>query len=414
MLLSYGVWTAPAPLQASPPKGSTEGRVEVAVSNPAKAWCDTITLTVYAGDDARAFGIDAPSPSVNSADWTISDIDVDVDAQNPDQRARIIFHTKSGKPEQIDGHLAFCLVGDVNETVGQAQLVISERSGTDPNSLTWNTMPVTLDKVAPELYLQNLVALTPGSTVPVTEFRQKAPIHLQWESNGTWFEVYAKGDPTPVYNGPDPRCDVGPLLNDTTFFLVAQATGGPGSPNPGYQPVALYDSITLTVENPSLTPDSLGVAGAATVGGLLFADQFETTGTLLANGDAHIASAAIGTLDVSASTTLEGTTNVVGAIQIGAWTIQQDAGGQLVITNGTQTFALGSAGPLFNTHRMICDYDPIAIWNPGAHFRAGGGWLNGTDNSGGGGTGWVAQTYWMKDGDWASNLTVRYGKTWPT
>jgi hypothetical protein len=106
-------------------------------------------------------------------------------------------------------------------------------------------------------------------------------------------------------------------------------------------------------------------------------------------------------------------TQEAGAITIGGWTIEQDGSGQLLITNGTQTFAVGGAGPTFQGNRMICDHDPVAIWCQ-AWDGGGGAWLNGTNAHGSGDypSDWQAWTYWMGSGDWASNLLMRYGNFW--
>jgi hypothetical protein len=127
------------------------------------------------------------------------------------------------------------------------------------------------------------------------------------------------------------------VSRDTTFVLAASMTGSPGQDTPqgGYQPIYLYDSLTVTVSNPVLTPTSVTVAGGLTVGGAtglattstgaltaasatvtgaLQAGSVATGGNLNASGTATVGAAQVnGALSVSGGTTLSGAT-VNGAL----------------------------------------------------------------------------------------------------
>ena len=109
-------------------------------------------------------------------------------------------------------------------------------------------------------------------------------------------------------------------------------TGSPGQDTPqgGYQPIYLYDSLSITVSNPVLTPTSvnvattLGVTGISTLGitntgaltsasgtvtGSLQAGSVSTNGTLNASGQATLGQATVnGSLTVNSGSTLSGAT----------------------------------------------------------------------------------------------------------
>jgi hypothetical protein len=417
MLLNYALSTSPAPLQVSTEQSASSGRINLAVFDPNGAWCDKIAVQLPVGPDAQSFGTDPPDTSLSTGRWTI------VDVYPPDEfpvmpeiggtPAKYMFVTTSGKPEQIDYDLVLSLAGALNQTTGQFTYTLAEHSGTSADSLSWSS-PLTfaLDKVTPQFYLQNLVAMVPTApAVPVMEFEQGAPVRLEWESNGTWFEVYVKGSPQPVCAGPAPSCDIpGGMTTDTTFFVVAQMTGDPSgdSPSGRFETISLYDSITLTVSNPALMPDTVKASRFVEVG-----TDLNVGGGVVVYGAAQL----FGTLHAGStqvpSLAVTGTPGD-GELRVGDWSFQQDQNGQLVVSNGSETFTLGPNGPYFGSNRMICDNDPVAIWCNGSGFAEGGGWLNGTQNFMNDSTpeNWTAWTYWMTSGDWASDLTIRYGRFW--
>ena len=218
MLLTYAFWTSPDPLQVSTATGYASGRIEIAVFNPDGEYCDQIALRVPVGTDAPAFGTAAPSASVSTAKWRT-----------------------------------------------ELQLSVTEHSGTDAASMTWNEVGTfQFDKAWPRFYLQNVVAAAPDAPAqPVTEFPAGAPIRLSWDSNGTWFEVYEKAQAAPVYGGTAAYCDLPGVMTDTTLFVVASGSGDPAGAEDGtdFEPIALHDSLAVTVSNPVLTPTSVIASG---------------------------------------------------------------------------------------------------------------------------------------------------------
>jgi hypothetical protein len=283
-LLAYALSSHPAPLQVSTPQVQTRGRVNLAVFNPRNAHCDEISVSVYVGDDANAWGADPPSGSVSTNRWGLEDF-----LRSPEeQRAKYLFRCREPADYLIAYDLVLGLAGPLNQTTGQLDCTVAEHSGPDPASLEWS-QPVSfaVDKVTPYFFVDNLVALPAGpGNVPATEFAAGQAFRLEWESNATWFEVYAKGSPKPVYAGLSPHCDIPGITTDTTFLLAAQGTGDPGSASEanGYEPVVLYDSITVTVANPVLTPASVNASGDVS-GATINAGSASTSGTLSVGTD---------------------------------------------------------------------------------------------------------------------------------
>ena len=454
MLLTYGFSTSPAPLQVSTSLLPSDGRVNIAVFNPSAAYCDAIAVRVFVGTDGPAFGPNPPAASVSTAKWGIVDaalalpgaVAADVVVGPPgDTLATYQFQCKDKNDWQLGYQLTLSLDGPVNQATGQLQVVVAEHSGKDPNNLAWSE-PVTflLDKVTPQFTLRNLVAADPSApTVPVTEFAAGDAIRLEWESNGTWFEVYAKDNPVPVYEGSCKFCEAAGIETDTTFFVVGQvASGAPGNgASTGYEAISLYDSITVTVSDPVLTPSSVAVSGAVSATTVAATESVSAptvrAGSITANDDivgtnltasggvvagSIATSGPVNAATVTASGNVQaGTVLAQGAvigdagmtlspagITIGAWNFYQDPSGELVVSNGAQQLAISPGGMTFQGNHVICDHDPICIWS-----WARQAWLNGSSRfSMGDPNGWQAWTYWMADGDGDSNLQMRYGNWW--
>ena len=185
-----------------------------------------------------------------------------------------------------------------------------------------------------QFYLRDLTTRPPGGTTPVSEFLSTQQIELSWQSTGTNFTVYAANDPAPVWTGDAQSCVIPPRTANTTFIVAASVTGGPnsGTPGSGYQTIYLYDSISVTIADPTLTPssvvtDSLTVTDSITVTGSTTADDLTISGVLTVTetailnggakatgltvngnshlqGDAVISSATVGNVTVTGQSTL--------------------------------------------------------------------------------------------------------------
>ncbi|HEX6938869.1 MAG TPA: hypothetical protein VF158_05615 [Longimicrobiales bacterium] len=342
-LLTYRFSTDPDPLQVSTVQTATNGRINLAVFAGNEAvYCDQIQIAVPVGPEATDFSTDTPVDSVNTEKWSLASTalvagtELGIDDASP--YATFTFKTRDASDNRIDYNLVFGLSATVNQVPGSFSYIVQERSGTqaDPSTYTLKRATFALSKELPTFYLKNFVAAAPSApTVPATEFANGADIRLSWESNGTYFRIYSKGDPKPIYSGTDTSFTLtGGVATDTTFVLVASVTGDPTRDGgAGYEPIYLYEALTITVSNPDLTPKSTAVAGNASVGGTLDVTGATTLhattvdGALGVSGTATLGAAQVnGAMGVTGKSTLQatavqGTLDVTGATSLTAATI---------------------------------------------------------------------------------------------
>ncbi|HEX7119772.1 MAG TPA: hypothetical protein VF212_13355 [Longimicrobiales bacterium] len=340
-LLTYRFSTDPAPLQVSTSQTATNGRINVAVfADAAPVYCNEIKIAVPIGPDATDLSADSPQVSVNTSKWAVESVSrvkgSELGLDDDQSYAVYTFKTRDASDNKIDYDLVFGMVATVNSVPGSFDYLVQERSGTGSDPATYTTKQVTfsLEKELPTFYLKNFVAAAPSApTVPATEFANGAAIRLSWESNGTYYRIYSKGDPKPIYSGTDTSFTLkGGVATDTTFVLVASVTGDPtGDGGAGYEPIYLYEALTVTVKDPDLTPKSTAVAGNASVGGTLEVAGATTLhattvdGALGVSGTATLGAAQVsGTMGVTGKSTLHATA-VQGALDVTGATRLADA-----------------------------------------------------------------------------------------
>ena len=361
-LLTYRFSTEPEPLQTSTSQTSSSGRINLSVSASTAVYCNKIEIAVPIGSTATDYSEQTPSDSVNTAKWSLSsmsiktgkELGIDDSSKYGVNYATFTFETRAPADNEINYNLVFGLSADVNQAIGEFDYIIQETSGTtsDPATFTPKKCSFNLAKALPQFYLKNLVATTTAApTVPSTEFANAAGIRLSWESNGTFFQLFEKNKPAPIYAGSSTSFTVAAgAATDTTFILVASVTGNPdGDSGAGYEPIYLYESITITISNPDLTPKSNAVAENETIGG-----------TLGVTGDTTLSNAALsGTLGVASATTLanatvNGTLNVAGAanavaISTNALSVNGNAGASGTISAGALSTGGGVSSAYVNT-----------------------------------------------------------------
>lgn len=385
MLFNYAFSTDPAAMEISTAKVTNQARVNIGISAGTPVYCNRIEIAVPVGPDAASLFDQPPAGSSNTDRWALTTEQTKGgklwDGLDPDQDyASFTYDCVSGADYLIDYNLVLGVFGAVNQVVGDVGIAIRENSGTtgDPSTFTqkWSYFP--LRKDPPSFYLTNLVATTPDSpTVPCTDFANGAPIRLAWESNGTYFQLFVKGQTAPIYAGTATTFTLsGGMSRGTTFILTASMTGSPGQDTPqgGYEPIYLYDSLAVSVSNPVLTPtsvtvsDALSVAGtstlgttstgaltsaSATVSGGLQAGSVSTGGTLNVTGAANVGRTTVsGGLNVAGGGTLDGAT-VIGRL---------NGIGTATLANLTVRGLSGSAGrvALLGAGRMIAQGTNIA------------------------------------------------------
>jgi hypothetical protein len=289
-LLDYAFSTAPIPLQVNAPGGQATSRINLGVFNPTPGvLCSQIMVAVPVGPEPTDFCFEPPAASVNTGKWSVSSQEV-VKGEEiglPEASyATVIFQCRDQADYGVGYSLVLSLVGAVNTEVGDFTYAVQEWSGTSPDDLNPKVGYHTIGKQDAIFTLSNFAAAaTDKPTVPGTAFTNGQPLRLSWESTGTWFELYAKGSPAPLYAGPATSYELAAgLTAGTQFVLVASVTGDPtkDSPSPGYQPIYLYDALTLVVTNPDLTPRTVAAANGISSAGTLTVTGQSTVGALTA------------------------------------------------------------------------------------------------------------------------------------
>jgi len=339
-LLTYLVATEPAPLQTSTVYTPTTGTINVSVFNPSNAWCKEIDIAFPIGATDDALFTVIPTLAVNTPHWVASTamllsgraLGLDTDTQY----ATFYLTCPDANYFQINYNFVISVQGPVNQLPGDASSVlVQEISSAIGSPYKWQTLPYKfpLTKGLPNFYVNNFIsARTANPTVPSSEFTNGTDILLAWESNGSFFQLYKKGVTTPIYAGVKTTFTVtGGVPTDTTFILVASMTGNPSTdpipPQAGYTPIYIYESLTVTVSNPILTPASVTAAGAVSAATLAVSGAAGLNGNTTVGGSLAVAASttlaatSAGALTVTGQTTLAGATatslNVSGGATVG-------------------------------------------------------------------------------------------------
>jgi hypothetical protein len=393
-LLTYLPSTYPTPLQVSTSQTSVTGILNTAALNEStgEVYCNEILIAVPVGPDPGDLFASSPTPSAscNTSKWAITSLVFksgrELGFDNDIEYAVFTFDCRSQTDYLIDYNLVFGVQGQMIEIMSDCAIMVLENSGTtkDPSTFTSKQTSYTVSANAPQFYLQNFVATAPASpTVPATDFPNGADIVFSWESNGSYFQLYQKNISKPIYQGMQTTFKLsGGVSRDTTFFLVAMMSGNPSgdSPSGNYQPIYLYDALTITISNPDLTPRSATISANASVSGTLGV----TGQTSLGNTNVS------GTLGVTGQTTL-GNANLNNATVADTLSVTGETalantkvGGMLSAlsqTNLAKTDIAGLAtltGGLLGTGNFVSLFTGAQIIQPGKFTAKTDGFVIGT------------------------------------
>lgn len=262
MLLNYAVATNPQPLQSGSAQGGANGVVSIYVSQGAQAvYANRLVIKPPSG-----LFLSAPTVSLSTNKWALEGLEARAkETPQLDATSIILISLDPGKP--IDYNFVIELRGAIGSATTY-NIEIDESTSLTPNPPKYNlnNWQYGVSVTSPEFYLKNFMAYGPGGPgAPMTEFENGAAVTLTWESNGTYFQVYRKGEGKPFYAGTGKVAPIpaNQLATSTTYLLVASMTGDPAhdQPTPGYAPIYLYDSLALTVRNPDLTPKTVNATG---------------------------------------------------------------------------------------------------------------------------------------------------------
>jgi hypothetical protein len=350
-LLTYAFATYPSPIQTSTAQSPLNAAINIGVISPTgqNIYCSEISVAVPVGTDAASLTDGSVISSLNNTTWSI--ISDDAGRRNELNLATslylVTFVCKDQTAWLINYNLVLGLAAQVNTVVGDFTVQVFEKSGTSAGNLTYKDPALfTLSKETPQFYLQNLVATAVGApTIPATEFTSGQPFTLAWDSNGTFFQIYEKGNPTPIYAGMQATCTIqSGVQTDTTFFLVAMMTSNPtgDNPPPSFAPIYLYDALTVTISNPNLTPASVVASGNVT------GTSLNVNGASTLNGPTTIGSpGAADPLVVNLGTELKTTLQVDGNTTLSNLTVPGTANleGQTNLTNVAISGIVNVNGP---------------------------------------------------------------------
>lgn len=412
-LLSYIQTTVPSPLQVST-NTPTSGQIAFSVQSNADVLCKMITVSVPIGDNDDEVYTVTPSPSgsINTTNWALSsqiiagkDIGL-LDGVN--YRVFTINNNTAGYA--VSSSFTLTITGNVNKITSTTAIVqLQEYSSpiVNPNyTIKSQSFPMT-KSTAPAFYVSNFISSLAGTpTIPATEFSNGASFLLSWASNGTYFQIFQKGTTTPVYQGTATTFTLSGISTDTTFVLVATLSGA-----------TLYESLTVTISNPSLSPSSVttsgnesvggtltvtgatglstaninsaAISGTLNVGGLSTLSDVTTSGTLTANGNSNLANTNAASLNVSGGTILNGTTingslAASGNVNLGSTTITNSltaSSARVTMLGGgvllSSTTSVGSTGVQVYTDGFAVAYVLSAADQGKSSFAWGGIWTAG-------------------------------------
>ncbi|MGW6504354.1 hypothetical protein [Nonomuraea angiospora] len=260
-LLHYS--TSTAPLQAGSPDKPAANTIDITVSSPAgqKIYCKKLEIAVpiSAPDDGGAYFTENPQSSITGK-WGTASAQMKIGQELGLQPDTNYYHVIFQAPpipgfDLIDKPLTISITGNIAATPGSTLTCpTTETSGTTSGKYTPKTpQDLTWDTAKPAFYLHNFLASAPDKpTIPKTKYNAGDEVYLSWESNGTYFRLY-DGDGTILNpNTPSETFHLIPkaaIANDTTFTLQASET----QESIGIHPVYQYATITITINNPTLS-----------------------------------------------------------------------------------------------------------------------------------------------------------------
>jgi hypothetical protein len=350
-LLTYSFSTDPSPIQISTPQTPSSARINASAS-PAKdstVYCNKILIAYPTGPDVDNVFLAAPAGSLSTVSWSITSqirTGEELGIGDPNTSyTTFIYQCLNSSNLLINYNLVFGAFGQISMRVGDFQIMVQETSGTtsDPSTFTPKVGSFTLTKEMPRFYLANFVATNPATpTVPVTDFPLSGPIYFEWESNGTFYQIFQQSQAAPVYAGTSTNFTLtAGLTRDTTFILAAMVSGNPSGDSwqGGFEPIYLYSSLTITVSNPVLVPTSVTTGTLAVTGNASVTGNTKLTGTLGVTGPSTVGSLQASSFNVSGNSvlntaTVNGSLGVTGSTTLGGLTVGNLAVNGLATMNG--------------------------------------------------------------------------------
>lgn len=338
-LLSYVFPTQPSPLQVSPVNGNTNAYINVVASSLGQSiYCQRIEIYVPVGTGNGYLTPNTPTVTPNTTLWSVAAAQSVAASQTPFGQslpvaqqginyAQFVCTCNDPSNYEITYDLQFSIFASPTDSnIGSYGIGIVEDSSTDGSTYTSKNQLYNLEKAPPIFFLDNFIATGTGGgfnpNEPSGQFAKGQGIQLSWESNGSEFKIFTSGTQDPVYSGRDKTFSLPDGIDQTTtYILQAQVIGGPqtGAPGQTFENINLYESLTLVITNPDLTPSSVVASGDISTSTNLSADGQTSTGTLNVN------STSITALQVSGGGTVSGQLTAGGAWVKGNLQVDENA-----------------------------------------------------------------------------------------
>jgi hypothetical protein len=369
-LLNYNIYTEPLMLEASTLTNSSYGKLQICVSPPSdnsEVYCDQIHLCIPSNIVSTTNRFDVAVTSVEGDIWenniggstlqpmpdlgntfggrilqpmpewenNIGRSTAKPMTSNQENTIIIFKHSKSadGEPYVMKFPLNFTIeIFDLTKNTGVINnMFISEHSSINGASdFKWSKYDFSLVIKDPKFFVKNFIATidtndnATNNTAPddikgaTGGVQNKEKFRLLWEGNASNYVVTQKlKDSTnkQIYIGQGNYVDITEGLTDTATFIL----DGTQVDTMRGETIHLFETITVTVSNPDITPASITVAGDTVLTGNTTIGNKLETGQLTVSGVSHLYGAAeIGGADANADLFVHGRIDGIGILPIGS------------------------------------------------------------------------------------------------
>ncbi len=154
-------------------------------------------------------------------------------------------------------------VAKVNQTPGNVDINIVERSRSLEKKFERRTAAITIEKKMEQFYVDNFISYKDSpvgeTNVPCTEFENGARVFLGWEGSwGNTYTLYYGDKSIDMGTTTSIRLKEGEITKNTNIILKGER-----------EDRVLFRTLNITIKNPDSTPETLGVKENAVVGGTL-------------------------------------------------------------------------------------------------------------------------------------------------
>jgi len=245
-LINYEVSTQPRHLKV------TEGAVITIAAKPSvPLFCKQIKVSIpYGSGQGNLFGNQPQVTLIKHSGWRLS-----TDSTFHVIGSELTLTLKNENPGfTMPKPLVLEISGTINDNIGLAKIMVTDDAGKTAPTAHKEKTELNLEKVTNQFFVKNFVTSSSNQSTDLnTAFNNQQPIYFTWESNGTAFDLYQSGLPTPVYSGPDTHFELKAGIHENTTFVLRSTDHNQGITQ------TLTSALTLIVNNPDLSPRTSAV-----------------------------------------------------------------------------------------------------------------------------------------------------------